>query len=387
MTTTEEQLEQIWQSLQQRNETTKNEERQWPRYDQVQADIRAADYQETLQCTLDLHPQERTKALCPYGVVAKAKLELFDCPSSHRPYSGLLSPSSTLAHCLIRLSSAMKPPGACQGLVARTILKGTGEKLRTAKLFPTCAIKILRDDNNNNTDTASNTANTTSGNMLFMGSKVGQREEDYFTHCQCTQGTEQMPLVVKPLVKKFWNYSENPLALGLSNLAWTDASGTAVEPEELNFPYCLILRPRVAVKQQNEAKAAAEKSKKTDFSSFDSFLDDLINDVPEGTTLFDLYASPSPQSVPDASQLQRIGRITTTSPLIASSPSDGLFFQHQIREEDYTWRPDWKEASQTTQCSIDGTATTGSVEKLAGWKLFERHIAKGTYVDYENCNE
>ena len=51
-----------------------------------------------------------------------------------------------------------------------------------------------------------------SGNLLFGGSKVGQRESDYFSHCQCTSMTERMPRLIKPFVKKFWEYSDYPVS-------------------------------------------------------------------------------------------------------------------------------------------------------------------------------
>ena len=63
-------------------------------------------------------------------------------------------------------------------------------------------------------------------------------------------------------------------------------------------------------------------------SAFDHFLDKVLQ-VPAGAVLFDVYACADPHHVPDASLLQRIGRITTTSAMLPSVPNDRIFFKHQ----------------------------------------------------------
>ena len=68
--------------------------------------------------------------------------------------------------------------------------------------------------------------------------------------------------------------------------------------------------------------------------------------------------------------------------MMASVPNDGIFFKHQRKEDDYQLRPDWKEALQTN-VTIDEGQTKGTIGQLAGWKLFEQHIAENTFVDFE----
>lgn len=358
----QEQLESVWESLLERNKTSSNgeqckQQRTWPSYDKILTNIKNADYNDTLHCPYDLKEQHE-KALCPYGVVCRAKLELFDGESLRtNPYTGLLTPNTTHEHCLLRLSSGIKPPATeLKALWARAILRVSGDKLRNAKLFPTAALKIFR-------------AQAASGNILFAGSKVGQRDQDYFAHSQCTQVTEQMPRGIKPFIRKFWNYSDYPFSLGLSDLCWHSVEGKEVEPEDLNFPYCLVLHPIHRLTQHE-----------LEVDSFDRFLDDVLS-IPANTHLFDVFACPDPRSVPDPSKLQRIGRIMSTCDMMPSSHQDGLFFKHQRKEEDFVLKPDWKEQVTSIECHVG--KTVGTVNKLAGWKLFEAHIAQGAYEDFE----
>ena len=87
--------------------------------------------------------------------------------------------------------SAMKPPSlGVRSKWGRAVLYATGEKMRTSKLFPCAALKVFR-------------RGRPSGNLLLGGSKVGQREPDFFAHCLCTSMTERMPRVVKkPAVRR-----------------------------------------------------------------------------------------------------------------------------------------------------------------------------------------
>ena len=365
-----------------------NNKRTWPTYDKVMADIASADYNHTLTCPMDWIPPKKNhtstseeavatgKSLCPYGAVCCVRVDLFPCPAGIRPYTGLLTPNTTMEHGLMRLSSAMKPPGqALQSQWARAILYATGHKLRNAKLFPTAALKIFRNGSDNST--------SSSGNLLFGGSKIGQRETDYFCHCQCTSMTEQMPRTVKPFVRKFWQYSDYPLSLGISEFCTRNVQGEQVPQQDVNFPFAVILKPCLNLEDiAGDDTAATPRPPLQDAdSAFDHFLDKVLT-VPAGTALFDLYACADPHDVPDPSKLQRIGRISTTSSMLASVPNDGIFFKHQKKEDDYHLRPEWK-ANLQTKIAIDQGQTKGTIGQLVGWKLFEQHIEIGTFVDFE----
>jgi hypothetical protein len=347
-------------------------ERQWPSYNEVLQDVRKSDYNEILTCPLDLHPgkpekknknsamllkNHRNKTICAQGVVCTAKMELFDFPetSKGRPYSGLLTPGTTVEHCLLRLSSALQPMDMGKNKrVARLMF---GEKLSSAKIFPGVALKVFR-------------TNAESGNALFLGCKVGQPEDDFFAHCLSSQLTSRMPVTLKPIVRIFKKYSQHPLALGLSNLCSYDAEGEMAS--DLNFPFCLTLKPKV------KTNPLAEEQ--DDSTTLDSFLDD-IHKIPPGTVLYDIFASPDPLSVADASKLQRIGRLVTTSRMKESPQDDGLFFRHQKKDEDFALRPHWKQGLDNKVVLKDGTK--GTAATLAGWGLFEHQIHDGGYVDFE----
>jgi hypothetical protein len=396
------------------------------------------------------------KTICPHGVVCCVRMELFPCPPGQKPYTGLLTPNTVIEHGILRMSSAMKPPGELpKGSWTRTVVRATsGNKLRNARLFPCAALKFFRH-------------NANSGNLLFGGSKIGQREMDYFAHCQCTTMTEQMPRLVvsggmvpftsvfvctpsnlptqamwqiicfqsytnfphvllcvfyrlfffltkKPFVKRFWAHSRFPLSLGLSDFCQYNVNGepatTAMTTQEkekteeeekeetqppiLNFPFALVIKPcidltthpnngMVANEGGGAAAAAADANDDDTENAFDRFLETVLTLSPE-TVLFDVFACATPQDVTDPSKLQRIGRIVTTSSMLPSSPDDGLFFKHQLKEEDYALRPDWEDALKT-KIAID--RTVGTVGQLVGWKLFEQHIAQNTYIDFEESGK
>jgi len=406
--TAREKLEVLWKYIQfeediadgdgRVNSTNANGKREWPSYNEVLNDIRKSDYNEILTCPLDLHPGKpstkksklefklpnilttktvppppapteiysRKKTICAQGVVCTGKLELFDFPPGMkgRPYSGLLKPGSTVEHCLVRLSSALQPMEMGNNkMVARMMF---GEKLTSAKIFPAVAIKLFRSEQN-------------SGNALFLGSKVGQPEDEFFAHCLCTQITSRMPVTLKPILQIFKRYSQLPTSLGLSDLCTYDADGKMAP--DLNFPFCLTLHPRVRTKINMGRDLAEDDASESE--GLDSFLDDLQM-IPKGTTLYDVFASPDPLSVANVNKLQRIGRLVSTSAMKKSPDDDGLFFRHQKKDEDLALRPDWKDDLETKVELKDGSK--GSAATLAGWELFEHQIHDGGYIDFEKAN-
>jgi len=54
--------------------------------------------------------------------------------------------------------------------------------------------------------------------------------------------TERMPYAIKPFVRKFWEYSDYPLSLGVSDFC-QPIHNNEQEDEELNFPFAVILKP------------------------------------------------------------------------------------------------------------------------------------------------
>lgn len=267
----------------------------------------------------------------------------------------------------------MKPPSlGVQSKLGRAFLYATGDKIRKAKLFPCAALKVFRQG-------------VPSGNILFGGSKVGQREHDFFAHCLCTTMTEQMPRAMKPFVRKFWTYSDYPLSLGVSDFCRHSSEGDTVSDADLSFPFAIVLRPCKHLSRTASNEIVRSDGDDTFEDCFDEFLDSALH-IPCGTALYDIFACPEPRDVLDSSKLQRIGRVVTRSAMIQSSARDGLFFRHQRKEEDYALRPEWRDAL-SAEVTINQGQTKGTIGKLAGWKLFEQHIDEELYVDFEQNNK
>lgn len=343
--------------------------RKWPTYKEIMDDITQSDYNHVLECPHDLIPKskksktsmEKGKAFCPHGVVCQAKLEIFENHSNDPSYTGLLSPGNTIENCVIRLSSAMKPPAAENNKFGQFFLKATGGKLKHAKLFPMVALKCFRD-------------NQRSGNLLFAGRKIGQSSNEFFQHCLCTQMTERVPTLLKPFISKFYSYSENPLSLGISDFCKFDEDGN--ETSDVTFPYVVMLMPVYKCCTSN----CKHGDCKCEYETFDQFIDDLMH-IPSNAVLFDIFACPTPSSALDGTKIQRIGRITSTSKVILSSPNDGLFFRHQKKEEDFELRPKWRDEVKMT-CSPDGGNTVGTIDRLVGSTILEGLIREKKYKDF-----
>jgi hypothetical protein len=204
------QLETVWERILQHNKstvcTTANADKVWPPYKVIMDDISNADYTQVLQCPHDIMTKSRkekmnkkmkkndddvmTKAFCAHGAVVCAKIEMFpgkegsdndnnndnNNEDTQTHYTGLLRPGQSVDNCIIRLSSAMKPPAAESNIFGKYLLKATGGKLKHAKLFPMVAIKAFR------------AAGVRSGNLLFAGPKIVSEKEFhiisfYFVDC------------------------------------------------------------------------------------------------------------------------------------------------------------------------------------------------------------
>lgn len=359
-------------------ERKEEQQRNWPTYKAIMDDINNSDYNHVLECPHDIvHKSRDGKAFCPHGTICCAQMELFPSDtspgSSNRPYTGLLTPGTTVEHCILRLSSAMKPPRGENNPFGKLILGAVGGKLKKARLFPMVALKCFRQGKR-------------SGNLLFAGPKIGQSSTDFFHHTMCTQMTERVPPALKPFIEKFYSYSENPLSLGVSDFCAFDSNGDGDDSaSNIHFPYVVMLQPVYDSPTQttppSSQRRTNSKMNKSNEENFDGFIDHLLS-IPSGSILFDIYVCPTPSSALDPSQIQRIGRITSTSQMILSNPSDGLFFRHQKKEEDFALRPHWKEQTKA-KCSPDGGKTVGTIDRLVGSTILEGLIKSKRYMDFE----
>jgi len=366
------QQEEIWNALKQRLTSSSStqcphNEIEWPSFGAILDDIEKSDYKDVLKCPHDIvHKSKDGKAFCAYGTTCCCKMELFAAPdsaSNGKSYTGLLAPGQTVEHCIIRLSTASKPPK--DEKLGKFFVGAFGGKLKKAKLFPCVALKCFRKGNR-------------SGNLLFAGAKIGQTSSNFFHSTLCTQVTERVPFVMKPIISKFYAYSKNPLSLGVSDFCTYDQNGVEYikdandESRSIQFPYVVMLQP--VYNSRDETINDEEKP-------FDNFLNDLLQ-IPSGTTLFDIFACPTPSSALDASKIERIGRVVSTTEMILSNPKDGLFFRHQKKEEDFELRPEWREQTKA-KCSPDGGKTVGTIDRLVGSTILGNLVRSNKYIDFE----
>jgi hypothetical protein len=190
-------------------------------------------------------------------------------------------------------------------------------------------------------------ADTHSGNLLFGGKKTGQSQDLFFKHCLSTTMTETASMAVNWAMAIFRKYSAYPTALGLSDFAAFTEEGE--KEEDPRFPWMVTLKGREELRGLR-------------------FVD--CCEIKAGTVLFDVYVMPDPALVfaqPNAG-IQKIGEIVSTSDMMPSLKNDGLFFKHQLKEEDYALRPEWQ-------------AALTEAHKEVGPKTFEDKINRGLYDD------
>ena len=380
------------------------EKRNWPSYNSIMQDVLRTDYNHVLECPFDKLTKSNTegKTFCPYGTVCCAKIEIFpsknktdDNKKQQNPnYTGLFQPGQTNDNCILRLSSAVKPPITEKTKVTDVFVKAMGGKLKHAKIFPMAALKCFRQ-------------NQRSGNLLFSGPKIGQDTYHFFHRSLCTQVTERVPITLKPFIQTFYRYSKNPLALGISDFCSYDINGEmsydANGNTQIHFPYVVILHPvyNYDKPKQQQTKdlgsgsgsgagaknddihktQSSTSSSSSEEETFDSFLSDLLK-IPCGSVLFDIYACPTPKCALNPNEIERIGQIKSTTEMILSHPNDGLFFRHQKKEEDYELHPEWKKEIKL-KCSPDDGKTIGTIDRLVGSTILQQLIEKKQYIDFE----
>lgn len=379
----EEKQRRCWNMVLSNSVALKEQKLQWPPLWSIFQRIFTADSMSKLWIPKDMLRDERF--LCAHGCACLVRLNWF--PTVSEKYSGLFAKGSVEG--VMRLSSAIEPPAeySKSSWFSMPTLWAMGEKVRNAVLFPTVAIKVFRD------------GERLSGNLLFMGSKVGQREKSFFAHSVSTEGTEKINVAMRPILSQFKSYSKYPISSGISNFAF-------VGGDQPRFPWALFLVPRVISGGVSSIASDMDRNEE-----MPAFLKELLL-VQPGTMLYDIFACPTPAAAARSELIERIGFITTLSEMklsttsIAKCPfsknsafnkakvssdcpslaSKGrLFFQHQKKEEDYDYHPEWISELEI-KCSVrnsNGKKVTGTVGYLSGRKLFERLVATGKFIDLE----
>lgn len=281
----------------------------------------------------DLHPlTDEPKRISAQGAVCLAR-----CRWRKSCYSGLFERAD---YCLLRLSSAL--PSKLKNPTCPFLPKAPGT-LGKAVLVPFVALKVFR-------------AGRGSGNLLFGGQKTGQTETNFFAHSLSSHLTERCSMVFWPVLSTFRQYSKYPAQTGLSDFATFAQDGTrSTNPQ---FPWALLLRPALSQQAVDDSQNMLQQ-----FAA-----------IPPGTNLYHIYACSSPQAAVQG-PLQHIGDIITASSFIESALEAHLRFRHQLKEEDYVWRPEW-ESQLTDQHNNYGwdhfaklpTSEEGSWQPCAVWQ-------------------
>lgn len=168
----------------------------------------------------------------------------------------------------------------------------------------------------------------------------------------------------------FRAYSSYPTQLGLSDFASINSFGSAVPPSEVNFPWCLGLFPTVS--REFTTSSTSTNSENITISGDAEHCLSHLEQIAEGTALYDVYGLPHPEAAldPTGKSMQRLGRIVTTSRCVRSAVDKFLYFKHQRKEEDYELRPYW------LQSIVQIHSETG-----AGF--FDNAVPMNLYEDFE----
>lgn len=279
----------------------------------------AKDFGRLLGDYSDLH-SHGDKTVSAQGAVCLTRIEWNDSK-----YTGLFKRAD---YGLLRCSSALPTKLDAPGCPMMSNMPGT---LGKSVVMPFVALKVFRNGRG-------------SGNLLFGGRKTGQTEQDFFANCVCTHTTERSSMALWPVMRVFRQYSAFPCQSGVSDFARTSQSGE--EEESPVFPWVITLRPIYQASHSIEGQ---------------NFLQQLSN-VPAGTALYKVIACANPDDAVAGHQ-EEIGTIYTASTFIQSSLESKLRFRHQIKEEDYELRPEWKKQLTSAHANY-------------GWEHFSKIVEK-----------
>jgi len=181
---------------------------------------------------------------------------------------------------------------------------------------PGMGLKFLRDG-------------TESASLVAMYGVDGQASwnifaNDWSNHIAAAEGA-----AVLALAAKFATATPYIQQVGLSDFAMVGEDG--VSEAEINYPYKLVFRPTGEIAFPDEYHGL--------------FTDDLTT-IPEGSTLFNVYAYNAPVEL--GGQEELIGDLVLRSPLVTSLWGDAhLFFRHQDMREDFVMHPEWEEYTES----------------------------------------
>eukprot|EP00929_Paragymnodinium_shiwhaense_P112359 TRINITY_DN80618_c0_g1_i1.p1 TRINITY_DN80618_c0_g1~~TRINITY_DN80618_c0_g1_i1.p1 ORF type:complete len:551 (+),score=106.79 TRINITY_DN80618_c0_g1_i1:82-1734(+) len=256
----------------------------------------------------DVFTHARFKYIHSVGVTAGFK---FESNGNHK-YSGVFQGHE---HGILRLSSAKQPLWpSTPGILPR--------------FTPGVGIKFLRDGR-------------PSANFFAMPGLDGQpcTESNFFSKDFSNHLPNTDDLALGLLASKFWQASNCPLMVGLSDLASMGADGSKAAAG--SFPYQLILKTKVKV------PCSCWNYKQRCLNA--------ISRLNVGTALWEVYAIDKP-----GGEAQPIGQmVLTTQPTTSKFGDERLFFKHQRMEEDFQVNEQWLDAmpDKKNTCGMPGIST------------------------------
>lgn len=264
----------------------------------------------------DLHSEEHQKRVSGQGAVCLVRLQWYN-----HPYSGLFRRAD---YGLARFSSALP---ANLDAPECPIMGSAPGSLKEAVVIPFVAFKFFRADNCSKIRLdAEESPFPGCGTLLFGGRKTGQKEWDYFSQPLASTLTERCSLILRPILRSFQRYSKYPTHTGLSDFASYSQNGSAVPSGQIRFPWALLLRPVVATRDSHPCNYLKQ-----------------LQRLPAGVRLYEMFACDNPSEAVTG-PLHHIGDVVSCSKFVESSLERRLRFRHQLKEEDYEVRPQWKEA-------------------------------------------
>lgn len=253
----------------------------------------------SFESSSDVFPLPRKKYIHSIGVVAPIS---FKSVGEHK-YTGLFKGAE---YGFMRFSSA-KCPSASGGIT------------------PGAGIKLLRDGK-------------PSANFVAMYSLDGQPCENgtsnFFAHTWKNHISHTDNFGLKLIAAKFWQASNCPLMVGLSDVAATSDGSQAV------FPFELALKPAMSLAFPCDDLSAG-------LASFGT--------LEVGKTLFEVEATDSP-----GGSTEVIGEfVLEGEPTTSKFGDEAMYFRHQYMEDDFALRPKWlDQIDKLNDCGMSGVSTS-----------------------------
>jgi hypothetical protein len=234
----------------------------------------------------DVMPYGRKKYIHGVGVVCKVTWKV----SSASPFTGLLKSNSNI-HGLVRLGSALE----------------TDEK---SGITPGIGVKLMRSGH-------------ASGNFVALNNlnPLPNHNYNFFALPMWNHLPVANSLATIAVAKKFTQASNCPGRVGLSDLCAFDDLGSAVG-KSIKFPYKLTL----------ESQHKTSESPATQYELYQR----LVKTITPGSVLYSVTASDTPTTS------VFLGDMIVDEPCVTSNFGDnGLFFKHQLIEDDWKLEPDF----------------------------------------------